>query len=47
MGWLKSHVTFRLRVLIYGLPASYEKAKNMIKTKYGSIFFSLFVRAVG
>ena len=40
-------MTFKLRALMHGLPAPCEKAKNTIKTKCNSVFFSLFIRAVG
>ena len=43
MDWLKSHVIFRLKVLIYKLPASPKKAQNLIKIKCSLVVFSLFV----
>ena len=42
-----SHVTFRLELLVRGLPAPQKKAKNKIKIKRRSALFSSFVRTVG
>lgn len=39
-------MTFKLRVLICGLPISQKKIKNTIKIKRSSVFFSWFISAI-
>ena len=33
MGWLKTYITFRIKILIHRLPIPQKKAKNIIKIK--------------
>ena len=46
MSWLKKSRDFQAKDFNAWITCTLKKAKNTIKTKYSSVFFSLFVSVI-